>query len=163
MSVQVVGKELYAVGMKHSCPSHENPIRIPQAIEQFKQRIDEIPNRTGAVLILFEPVQPDRMPSWLVAAEVTGLTELPSDMVGRHLPEQLYATHPHKGSAARYGDTYSILHTWVLEHGEYDHGHMIERQADFDTDVLSDDFAADVYVPFKPSGRDARDSGTVIR
>jgi predicted transcriptional regulator YdeE len=149
MRCTVVVEEFLAVGTKHSCPSNENPIEIPIAIEQFKSRLNEIPNRTGKGLILFEPTDSDKVPTWYVMVEVSELTEIPADMFVQNIPEQLYASYTHKGSAVNFGDTYSILHSWILENGEYDHGFMIERQAD-SFEVLSNDFTADVYVPIKP-------------
>jgi hypothetical protein len=61
----------------------------------------------------------------------------------------MYATCKHMGSATKYGETYSMIHTWILENGEYDYGYMVEHQDD-GFDVFSNDFTADVYAPFKP-------------
>ncbi|MBB3072841.1 putative transcriptional regulator YdeE [Paenibacillus baekrokdamisoli] len=149
MSINVVVKEFLAVGTRHTCPSNKNPIEIPNAIEQLKKRLNEIPNRTGKGLIMFEPTESDEIPTWFVTAEVSELGDIPKDMVVQKIPEQMYATYKHKGSATKFGETYSILHSWILENGDYDHGYMVEQQDD-GFDVFSNDFTADVYAPFKP-------------
>lgn len=151
MTCEVVVKEFLAVGTRHSCPSNENAIEIPKAIEQLISRLHEIPNRTGRGLILHAPSDPDATPIWYVMSEVSELTEaIPDGMFIQHLPQQTYVSYTHNGSGASLGDTYSVLHDWILKNGEYDQGFMVERQAD-SFDVFSDDFVADVYIPFIPN------------
>ncbi|TLS51614.1 hypothetical protein FE782_14005 [Paenibacillus antri] len=150
MSCEIVLRGFLAIGTKHSCPSDQNPTEIPKAIEDFKKRINEIPHRTGKGLIMHEPQESDKVPTWYVVAEVSELANtIPESMFVLNIPEQRYVTYTHNGSAVNFGNTYSLLHTWILNNGHYDHGYVVERQSD-SFNILSNDYSADVYVPFKP-------------
>lgn len=153
MSCEIVFKEFLAIGTKHSCPTEKNPVEIPKAIDDLKRRLEEIPHRTGKGFIIHVPQESDESPTWYVTAEVSELTDIvPDHMVALTIPEQRYVTHTHNGSAIQLGQTYSLLHTWILENGDYDHGFMVERQSE-DFKIFSSDYSAEVYVPFKLRSR----------
>lgn len=150
MFYKLVLKDFLAIGTKHSCPADENPIQIPKAIDDFKKRLDDIPHRTGKGLVIHEPNESNEIPTWYVMAEISELTDIiPDNMLTLNIPEQRYVTLTHYGSAVHLGDTYSTMHTWILENGHYDHGYIVERQSE-DFNILSIDYSAEVYIPFKP-------------
>ncbi|WP_199616005.1 GyrI-like domain-containing protein [Paenibacillus alkalitolerans] len=149
--IQVVRRSFLAIGTKHAFICEDKLVKIPQAHAAFLERLEEIPHRTGNGLMIHgigEETGDSRLEKCRVTAEVSKLERIPDGMHAIELPETQYAYYRHRDGIHRIGDTYSKLHLWILENGDYGEGCMVEV-SDEHFQVVEDDSIVHVYVPFK--------------
>jgi predicted transcriptional regulator YdeE len=149
MDVKVVTRAFSCVGTKHSCTREEKGIEIPKAHKAFLYRLGEMRNRTGNGIMLYNPGPIDsNIESWGVCAEVSEIQNIPDGMSSFILPSREYAYCCYIGEIYGIGESYSKLHLWILEHGDYDDGAIIEV-TDERFQVTLADSEVQIYVPFK--------------
>jgi predicted transcriptional regulator YdeE len=119
---RVVKRGFSAVGTRQEAKYSEYPTVIPLSFDSLLSRMDEIPNRTGAKLALYEPgnFAPDNLGTYYATAEVTEIGNIPQGMVSQITPVCTYAVYTHRGEIWKIGDAYGSLNRWIAEN-DYKH------------------------------------------
>jgi predicted transcriptional regulator YdeE len=99
---RVVKRGFSAVGTRHEAKYSEYPTVIPQSFDSLISRMEEIQNRTGEKLALYEPgnYAPDNLGTYYTTAQVTEM---------------------------KIGDAYGSLNRWIDENGyKHSKGWVVE-------------------------------------
>lgn len=91
---KVVKRGFTAIGTKHETKYSDYPTAIPQAFETLTRRLEEIPNRSGVTLTLYEPKGDfvlDNLGTFYATAQVTDIGNIPQGMISQITPEHTYA------------------------------------------------------------------------
>lgn len=96
---RVVKRGFSAVGTRHEAKYSEYPTVIPQSFDSLISRMEEIQNRTGEKLALYEPgnYAPDNPGTYYTTVQVTEIGSIPQGMVSQTTPVCTYAVYTHKG------------------------------------------------------------------
>jgi predicted transcriptional regulator YdeE len=148
---RVVKRGFSAVGTRHEAKYSEYPTVIPQSFDSLISRMEEIQNRTGEKLALYEPgnYAPDNLGTYYTTAQVTEIGSIPQGMVSQTTPVCTYAVYTHKGEIWKIGDAYGSLNRWIDENGyKHSKGWVVELM-DERFNPTSPESELEIYTPIE--------------
>lgn len=92
--------------------------------EDFRQRLEEVPNRVGDAVYLLQRYSedgwsPDMPYENIVGVAVSSIEELPSGMIGHEVPGGRFVKFLHKGPESKIHLTYDFINNWLESNKEY--------------------------------------------
>ncbi|MNI07607.1 Bacterial transcription activator, effector binding domain [compost metagenome] len=148
---RVVKRGFSALGTRHEAKYSEYPTVVPLSFDSLLNRVDEIPNRTGAQLALYEPgnFAPDSLGIYYATAQVTEIGHIPQGMVSQITPVCTYAVYTHRGEISKIGDAYGSLNRWIAENGyKHSNGWVVELM-DHRFNRNSPESELEIYTPIE--------------
>lgn len=112
--MEVIDKSGFAVvGIKVEAEWEELHTKMPKAWQEMKQRLEEISNRKGDIMMDLSLWEEGGTYKQLVGVETTLDTEVPKGMTKIIIPPKKYVWHQHKGELSEVGETFGQMYEWA--------------------------------------------------
>lgn len=116
--MEIVSKIAFkAIGLKIICKEEELGVEMPKLWRLFKERIEEVSNRSNLNVIDICLERKGQNYTQFICCEVDSIEKVPGGMEGIIIPEQRYVYFEHEGNEVDIWKSFGAMEKWAIDNG----------------------------------------------